>query len=109
MGDAAKYEGEHPACDGLAEDKNGNIFIGAFEQQSIIRRSGDGTFHLLAHDTKNFVWPDGLTYRNGKVYVTLGQWNRTDNFNGGKELRVPPYLVVKIKADTDHSISPRKP
>lgn len=96
LADSIKYEGEHPACDGLAEDENGNIFFGAFEHQSIIQRSSDGKYKLLAHDAENFVWPDGLAYRNGFVYVTLGQWNRLPGFNYGKDLRKPPFLVVRI-------------
>ncbi|MFC3352411.1 L-dopachrome tautomerase-related protein [Sphingobacterium zeae] len=99
IADAVKYEGEHPACDGLAEDENGNIYFGAYEQQSIIQRLPDGNYKLLAHDTENFVWPDGLAFKNGYVYVTLGQWNRLASFNDGKDLRKPPYLVVKIKVN----------
>ena len=99
--DAVKYEGERPACDGLAEDEKGNIYFGAFEQQSIIKRNTNGDFSLLSHDKDNFVWPDGLAYRNGYVYVTLGQWNRLPSFNDGKDLRKPPYLVVKIKTDNN--------
>lgn len=99
--DAVKYEGERPACDGLAEDEKGNIYFGAFEQQSIIKRNTNGDFSLLSHDKDNFVWPDGLAYRKGYVYVTLGQWNRLPSFNDGKDLRKPPYLVVKIKTDNN--------
>ncbi|MFT3823331.1 MAG: L-dopachrome tautomerase-related protein [Chitinophagaceae bacterium] len=95
---AVTFEGEHPACDGLAEDENGNIYFGAFEQQSITCRDKQGQYHLLAHDKDNFVWPDGLAYRNHYLYVTLGQWNRLPGFNGGKDLRKPPYLVIRIKA-----------
>jgi len=94
---AVKQEGQHPPCDGLAEDEKGNIYFGAFEQQSIVQRTVDGQFHLLAHDQQNFVWPDGLAYRNGYVYVTLGQWNRLASFNNGQDLRKPPYLVIRIR------------
>jgi sugar lactone lactonase YvrE len=97
IADAVTYEGEHPACDGLAEDEFGNIYFGTFEQQSIVMRSNGGNYSLMAHDTENFVWPDGLAYRNGYVYVTLGQWNRLPGFNEGKDLRKPPYLVIRIK------------
>lgn len=97
---AVKDEGQRPACDGLAEDEKGNIYFGSFEQQSIVKRNLDGQYTLLAHDKDNFVWPDGLAYQNGYLYVTLGQWNRLSGFNGGKDLRKPPYLIIKIKADT---------
>lgn len=95
---AVHLEGEHPACDGLAEDGQGNIYFGAFEQQSVVKRSATGNYQLIAHDA-NFGWPDGLAWHNGSVYMTLGQWNRLPDFNQGKELRKPPYLVVKIKAE----------
>lgn len=97
LADAVFYEGEHPACDGLAEDENGTIYFGAFEQQSIIARNAHGNYKLVAHNKDNFIWPDGLAYSNGYVYITLGQWNRLASFNEGKDLRKPPYLVVKIR------------
>lgn len=93
---AVVKEGQHPACDGLAEDEQGNIYFGAFEQLSIVKRSPDGQYHLMAHDADRFGWPDGLAYRNGYVYVTLGQWNRLASFNNGTDLRKPPYLVIRI-------------
>lgn len=94
---AIKSEGQHPACDGLAEDENGNIYFGAFEQQSLVKRTPDGNYETVSHDTKKYVWPDGLAFRNGYLYVTLGQWNRLPDFNNKKDLRKPPYLVMKIK------------
>ncbi|HEY5892182.1 MAG TPA: L-dopachrome tautomerase-related protein [Chthoniobacterales bacterium] len=95
---AVVFEGEHPACDGLADNSEGNIYFGAFEQLSLVKRLPTGQFELLAHDTR-FGWPDGLAYRNGWLYVTLGQWNRLPGFNDGKELRQPPFLVVRIRVD----------
>ncbi|SCB76756.1 Major royal jelly protein [Chitinophaga costaii] len=97
LADSVMFDGEHPACDGLAEDEKGNIYFGAFEQQAILQRTPDGQYHLLAYDKDNFVWPDGLAYRNGYVYVTLGQWNRLPSFNEGEDKRKPPFLVIRIK------------
>lgn len=98
--DAVKFEGQHPACDGLAEDEMGNIYFGAFEQQSIVKRlPNQNIYRLVSHDKEHYVWPDGLAYRNGFVYVTLGQWNRLPGFNGEKDLRKPPYKVMKIKVN----------
>lgn len=93
---AVTYEGEHPACDGIAEDALGTIYFGSFEQLSLIQRKPDGTFNLIVNDDR-LGWPDGLFYRNGYLYVTLGQWNRLPGFNDKKDLREPPYLVARIK------------
>ncbi|MDU6080162.1 MULTISPECIES: L-dopachrome tautomerase-related protein [Pantoea] len=94
---AVHFEGQHPANDGLAEDSAGNLYFGAYEQQSLIKRDAKGNYSLLSHDEKNYVWPDGLAYKNGFLYATLGQWNRLAELNDGKDLRRPPYLVVKVK------------
>ena len=92
-----RFEGEHPACDGLAEDEKGDIFFGAFEQQSLVMRRPGGAYKSLLQDHEKLVWPDGLAYRNGYLYVTLGQWNRLPGFNGGKDLRKPPFQVIRVK------------
>jgi len=47
ISDSVQYEGEHPACDGLAEDENGNIYFGAFEQQSVVQRQTVKKLHSL--------------------------------------------------------------
>jgi len=93
---SARDEGERPPCDGIAIDQEGRIYFGAFEQESIVRRNADGTYALIAHDPR-LTWPDALQVANGYLYVTLGQWNRHPGFNGGHDLRVPPYLVVRMK------------
>ena len=74
---SVRYEGDRPACDGLAED-------------------ADGTFHTLIQSPL-LGWPDGMfVTSDGWLYVTLGQWNRLPGFNGGKDLRKPPYYVVRL-------------
>jgi sugar lactone lactonase YvrE len=88
--------GERPNADGLARDDQGQLFFGAFDQRSLIRRNLDGSYSLIAHDNR-LGWPDGLCVHNGYLYVTLGQWNRLASFNGGHDLRKPPFLLVRIK------------
>jgi len=93
---SARDEGERPPCDGIATDPEGRIYFGAFDQESIVRRNNDGTFTLIAHDPR-LTWPDALQVAGGYLYVTLGQWHRHPGFNNGRDLRVPPYLLVRIK------------
>jgi sugar lactone lactonase YvrE len=92
---SVRDEGERPPCDGIATDPEGRIYFGAFDQESIVRRNADGTFTLIAHDPR-LTWPDALQVANRYLYVTLGQWHRHPSFNGGRDLRVPPYLLVRI-------------
>lgn len=94
---AVRYEGDRPACDGLAEDIDGNIYFSAYEQMALVKRNPDGTFHTLVQSPL-LRWPDGMfASSDGWLYVTLGQWNRLSGFNKGKDLRKPPYNVVRLK------------
>ncbi len=92
-----RNEGDRPACDGLAEDKIGNIYFSAYEQMALVKRTPDGQFETLTQNPL-LGWPDGMFYTNdGYLYVTLGQWNRLPGFNKGKDLRKPPYIVARIR------------
>jgi sugar lactone lactonase YvrE len=95
---SVRDEGERPPCDGIATDPEGRLYFGAFDQESVVRRNADATFTLIAHDPR-LTWPDALQVANGYLYVTVGQWNRHASFNGGHDLRVPPYLLVRIRLD----------
>ncbi|WP_059358992.1 L-dopachrome tautomerase-related protein [Parachlamydia acanthamoebae] len=103
---AVKDEGERPATDGIAIDDENNIYFGAYEQQSIVKRKPDGQYELVAHDER-FGWPDDLFLTKDYLYVTLGQWNRLPAFNNGKDLRKPPYLVVRIKIKGQSLVLPK--
>ena len=90
---AVRYEGEHPVCDGLAEDEAGNIYFGAMEQGSLVKRSPRGDYQLLAHDADHLTWPDGLAYRNGYLYVTLHKYKRTRT----PDSQPYDYLIVRTR------------
>ncbi|MCY1043617.1 hypothetical protein OV208_20020 [Corallococcus sp. bb12-1] len=100
---SVRDEGEKGAADGLAEDSQGRLYTTDFEHDAILRRAPDGTFERLAHDAR-FVWPDGIFVDAHHVYVTLGQWNRLPDFNGGKERRQPPYLLVRIPVEAPPTV-----
>ena len=96
LGAAVKDHGDRPAADGITIDTDDNLYFGSFEHLSIIRKKQNGEFELIAHDER-FVWLDSLFVSNNYIYITLGQWNRLPEFNNGKDLRKPPYLVVRVK------------
>lgn len=90
-----RYEGEKGVADGLAHDAEGRIYTTNFEHDAILRRNTDGSFDSMVHDPR-IVSPDGITTTATHVYCTLGQWNRLKSFNGGKDLRRPPYLLIRV-------------
>ncbi|NNB95435.1 gluconolactonase [Corallococcus exiguus] len=96
---AVKDEGEKGFADGMAMDTQDRLYITDGEHHSILRRWPDGHFDVVARDAR-IVWPDGIFATAGHVYVTLGQWNRLPSFNGGKDLREPPYLLMRAPLET---------
>ncbi len=92
-------EGEKGLSDGLATDRENRIYITAVEHNAILRRDPRGSVEIFARDPR-IVWPDGICTTDTHVYCTLGQWNRLASFNNGKDLRQPPYLLIRMPIAT---------
>ncbi|MBF0888725.1 MULTISPECIES: SMP-30/gluconolactonase/LRE family protein [Gluconobacter] len=92
---AVKDEGETGVGDGMATGPDGSLYITDDERHAILRHRPDGQVSVVAHDPR-LTEPDGLTYANGALYGTVGQWARLPVFHNGKDLEVMPYIVVKI-------------
>jgi len=91
--------GEKGVADGLEEDTDGRIYITDWEKQAITRRGTDGTIETIVKDDR-LLWPDTLDMgRDGYLYILTNQLHRQPNYHGGKELRKPPYLLMRIKVD----------
>lgn len=86
--------GEKVMTDGMATDAENRIYLTAGEHDAIMRRNTDGSFDVVVRDPR-IIWPDGIFATKTHVYCTLGQWNRLPGFNGGKDLRRPPYLLIR--------------
>ncbi len=88
------------AGDGLESDAEGRVYIGDYEHDSIHRRNTDGSIDTLVSDPR-ILWPDTLTLANdGYLYFTTNQIERQGIFtNDGKDHRVFPYYIYRIKID----------
>ncbi len=86
--------GEKGFADGMATDSLDRLYITDSEHHAILRRWPDGHFDIVLRDPR-LVWLDGIHATTEHVYVTLGQWSRLPSFNGGKDLRQPPYLLIR--------------
>lgn len=95
--------GEKGVADGLATDAKGRIYTTNFEHDAIFRRNTDGSFDTMVHDPR-VLSPDGIFVDGNMVYCTLGQWNRLAGFNGGHDLRVPPYYLIRFPTDAPAAV-----
>jgi sugar lactone lactonase YvrE len=87
------------ASDGMCFDKDGTLYLTNYEQHAIMR--GDPTqspvkFDKFVDDPR-LIWPDTLSFSEaGELYMTVNQIDRQPPFHEGKDLRQPPYAVLKI-------------
>ncbi|MEV4620046.1 L-dopachrome tautomerase-related protein [Asanoa sp. NPDC049573] len=93
-------EGDKGSCaDGLETDDADRLYITAYEQNAIFRRTAGGEFETLVHDPR-LLWPDTLSVAtDGHVYVTANQLHRAPPYNDGKDLRQPPYALFRVAID----------
>lgn len=100
--------GEKGVADGLASDAQGRIYTTNFEHDAIFRRNADGSFETMVHDPR-VLSPDGIFVDGNMVYCTLGQWNRLGGLNGGHDLRVPPYYLIRFPTDPAPAVDATRP
>jgi sugar lactone lactonase YvrE len=91
--------GEKGAADGLESDAQGRIYVTSYEQNAVLRRKPDGSFETLVADPR-LLWPDTLSLADdGRLYVIANQLHRQPSYQGGRDLREKPYLLVRIATD----------
>lgn len=96
------FEGQTVSNGGITADDKGNLYFGDASRDAIIERDTRGHFSLLARDPR-LIWPDGLYYRDGYLYVSIGQWQRAPALHHGQDLRKPPYQILKIKLNASNA------
>ncbi|HKR73888.1 MAG TPA: L-dopachrome tautomerase-related protein [Candidatus Nitrosocosmicus sp.] len=88
------------ASDGLESDSEGNIYSTNYEHNAILRlRYSDNVWETVAYDHR-LLWPDTLSLAtDGYLYVTANQLHRQARYNRGKDLRVKPYALFRIRVN----------
>ena len=83
--------------DGLESDTEGGVFLTAYEQNAIIRRSADGSLATVVHDPR-LLWPDTMSLTGGGwLYVTANQLHRGPGYHNGHDERQKPYSLFKVR------------
>ena len=88
------------ASDGLESDSEGNIYSTNYEHNAILRlRYSDKVWETIAYDPR-LLWPDTLSLAtDGYLYVTANQLHRQARYNKGKDLRVKPYTLFRMRVN----------
>lgn len=88
--------GPKAPSDGLAEDREGNLYAGDYEHGTI-RRFADGAWETIASDPR-ILWPDTLSFgTDGWLYFTANQLHRQPGFHRGEDLRSQPYQLLRVR------------
>jgi len=88
------------ASDALESDAAGRIYCTDFENNAIVRRiSETGDFETVAHDART-LWSDTMSIAaDGYLYFTANQLHRQAGYNNGRDRRVKPYGLFRVKID----------
>lgn len=85
--------------DGLETDAQNRIYCTSYEHHGIVRRRTDGTYETLVYHP-SVLWPDTMSIAaDGYLYFTNNQLHRQPRFHNGKDMRVKPYSLLRIKID----------
>ncbi|AZG17342.1 L-dopachrome tautomerase-related protein [Cupriavidus pauculus] len=96
IGKAVSDLGEKGASDGLESDANGTVYASDYENNAIRTLGTSGTWKTLVQDDR-LLWPDTLSVGpDGYLYVTANQLHRQAGFQGGKDMRVKPYVLYRL-------------
>jgi sugar lactone lactonase YvrE len=89
--------GKVPASDGMEIDAQNNVYLTAFEDHSIKRRTPDGKVETVVQDPR-LEWPDTFAFTaDGTVYVTNSAIHKTPTWNKGVGKQDQPYHIFKMQ------------
>jgi sugar lactone lactonase YvrE len=89
--------GSFCSTDGMACDKNGNIYLGDLENHRIVQISNDLKMTIFIKDDR-LIWPDSYQITDdGYLYISCSQIDRQPDYNEGVNKRTTPYCIYRIK------------
>jgi sugar lactone lactonase YvrE len=97
LGAKVEYLGRFTTTDGMAFDKQGNLYLGDLERYRIMKI--DSSLHMteLIKDDR-LIWPDSYQVTgNGYLYVSCSQIQKQPEYNDGVNKRTSPYTIYRIK------------
>lgn len=89
--------GKYIVTDGMEFDQKGNLYLGDPQHSSIVKITPDLKATTLVQDAR-LIWPDSYSIsKDGYLYVSCSQIQKTPEHNAGVNKRTSPYAIYKIK------------
>ena len=98
-----QHETRDFASGGLDCDREGRVYFTDVTHGTLQRLTpAENRYEMLLHGQGYFIWPDAVKLGPERiVYITDSQVNRMPIWNGGKDLRTPPYRLYRAAIDAD--------
>lgn len=98
-----RHDARSFASDGLDCDREGRVYFTDVTNGTLQRLiPAENRYETLLRGEHYFIWPDALKLGPDRiVYITDSQVNRMPSFNGGQDLRTPPYRLYRAAIDAD--------
>ncbi len=85
--------------DGLESDSSGGIYVGDEEKNQVKYGKPGGPYKVIAQVAPRF-WIDTMSVAtNGYLYFTANELALLPTYHNGKDLRVKPYLLYRVKTN----------
>ena len=97
VGATVKDLGIKGASDGMETDAQERLYATDYEHARIVRGKPGGPYRTIAR-VPSLYWPDTMSVAaNGYLYFTANELQRQGSYHYGKDLRVKPYRLYRVK------------
>jgi len=90
--------GDFVTTDGMIFDKNGNLYVGDLEKNSIVKITPDLKMQTLVQDDERLKWPDSYSISSdGYLYISCSQIQYMPWFHQNQNKTSYPYQIFRLK------------
>lgn len=87
------------ASDGMETDAQGRLDATDYEHARVVCGQPGGPYQTIAQ-VPSIYWPDTMSVAtNGYLYFTANELQRQGSYHYGKDLRIKPYRLYRVKID----------